>query len=570
MKISSPTRHYLPSDFQIDTWQKLEKFFIELENRTISSKEEFDKWLKDLSEIEAVISEDFAWRYIKMTIDTRDEKLTQDYSFFVREIQPHLEPYAFRLNQKIEASPYLSEFTSDAYKIYFRSITTAIKQFREENIPLNAELAEKSQEHGAVCGAQTIEHEGERLTIQRANNLLKENDEDLRKTVYDKIIARRAEDVDTLDELFSELVKLRHQVATNAGYKNFRDYKFEALGRFDYTKEDCFNFHRSIKETIVPIAREINLKKASLLGKEKLKPWDGQVDPLGRKPLKPFADGQELIQKATRIFNRIDPYFGDCLKTMAEMGHLDLESKEGKAPGGYNYPLSEIGVPFIFMNATGSQRDLITMVHEGGHAVHSFLTRDLELGAFKETPSEIAELASMSMELLTMNYWDEFYTNSEDITRAKIEHLEDILMTLPWIATIDEFQHWIYENPTHTKEERRIKWRSILDDYSTHTTDWTGYEQVLDYSWHRQLHLFEVPFYYIEYGFAQLGAISVWMNSKINFQQAITDYKAALKLGYTESIPKVYQAANITFDFSKEHIQKLADFVKGELDELLK
>jgi oligoendopeptidase F len=568
MHIERPERTFLPKEFKIEKWEDVEQYFIELEQREINSKEEFKDWLLDQSELEAVLEENFAWRYIKMTINTKDEDLAKDYTFFVKEIQPKLAPYSFRLNKKLSESPFKKDFNDEAYKILFRSIDSAIKLFREENIPLEAEMAEKSQEFSAISGAQSIEHDGEQITMQKAATLLKENDESLRKEIFEKMAARRSQDVEALDNLFSELIQLRHKIATNAGFENYRDYKFEALNRFDYTKEDCFDFHKSIKEEIVPLVKKISEKQAHDLGKDKLKPWDGEVDPKGRKPLKPFETGQELLDKTVSIFNKIDSYFGDCLSTMDKLGHLDLESKDGKSPGGYNYPLYEIGVPFIFMNAVGSHRDLITMVHEGGHAVHSFLNRDLELTGFQSLPSEVAELSSMSMELLTMDYWQDFYDNEDDLTRAKIEQLETILKILPWVATIDAFQHWIYENPNHSVAERKEKWTQILEDYGTGVTDWSGYETVRENTWQRQLHLFEVPFYYIEYGMAQLGALAVWKNSKSDFKKAIEDYKNALSLGYTKSIPEIYKTAGVTFDFSRGNIRSLAEFINNELTPL--
>jgi oligoendopeptidase F len=253
---------------------------------------------------------------------------------------------------------------------------------------------------------------------------------------------------------------------------------------------------------------------------------------------------------------------------MREMNHLDLESRKGKAPGGYNYPLAEIGVPFIFMNATSTLRDMVTIMHEGGHAVHSFLTRKLELGDFKNPPSEVAELASMSMELISMDHWNLFFQKKEDLKRAKIEHLEQIIETLPWVATIDKFQHWIYENPTHNHDERRVVWNKIFQQFSDSITDWTGLEENRNYLWQKQLHLFEVPFYYIEYGMAQLGAIAVWKNYKENHIKGLKGYMDALKLGYTKTIPEVYAAANIKFDFSKTYISELMAFVKEELHKL--
>ncbi len=519
--------------------------------------------------MEAVLEEDAAWRYIKMTIDTRDEALSNAYTFFVTKIQPELAPFEDQLNQKLVNSPYFAELDTDqAHHIYFRSVKTALELFREENIEIEAELNEKSQQYGSISAAQTIEHEGEQITMQKASSLLKEQDETLRKTVFEKMAVRRAEDAQKLDDLYTELVQKRHQLAMNAGFENFRDYKFQSLGRFDYTKEDCFNFHNAIKKLIVPMVKTIQQEKLNKLGKTQFKPWDADVDPDGKAPLKPFSTGEELLNGSIAMFDKIDPYFGNCLRTMDEMGHLDLDSKAGKAPGGYNYPLYEIGVPFIFMNSVGAQRDLVTMVHEGGHAVHSFLSRDLELTGFKSLPSEVAELASMSMELLTMNLWNEFYKDELELNRAKKDQLETILKILPWIAQIDEFQHWVYENPTHSVEERHAKWVSISKEYGTGLTDWTGFEAVQKTAWQRQLHLFEVPFYYIEYGIAQLGALGVWKNSMTNFQQAIDAYKAALSLGYTKSIPEIYATAGIRFDFTEAYLKELADFVQAELSSL--
>jgi oligoendopeptidase F len=299
-----------------------------------------------------------------------------------------------------------------------------------------------------------------------------------------------------------------------------------------------------------------------------LKPWDTKVDPEGRSPLKPFTTGEELLDKTIRCFSRLDPFLGSCLKIMKAMNHLDLESRKGKAPGGYNYPLDEIGVPFIFMNATSNLRDMVTLLHEGGHAVHSLVTRDLPLNAFKHTPSEVAELASMSMELITMDFWDEFFENKDDLKRAKIQHLESIIETLPWVATVDKFQHWMYENPEHTSSDRTSEWVKIYRQFTDDMMDWSGLEKFREYLWQRQLHIYEVPFYYIEYGIAQLGAIGVWKNYRENPEAGLKGYLDALKLGYTAPITEIYRAANIPFDFSQAYISELMQFVKDELDGL--
>lgn len=568
MEIQKPKRHFVAENLVVDSWEVIQPYYESLLNRTLETQADFDQWLKDRSELDAVLEEDSAWRYIKMTCDTANKEYTDRYTFFVTEIQPKMMPFEDQLNKKMMASTFSTpEGKEQAYQIYHRGVNIALQLFREENIPLDAKLNERSQEFGAISGAQTVEHKGEQLTMQQAAQLLKEKDEDLRKSTFLKMAERRAQDKTTLDDLFNELIQLRHQVAINAGFANYRDYKFVELGRFDYTKEDCFAFHDAIKKEIVPIAKQLQQAKLNKMGLTMFKPWDLELDPDGLSPLKPFKNGAEMLDGTIELFAKIDPYFSDCLATMKTMGYLDLDSKKGKAPGGYNYPLYEIGVPFIFMNAVGSQRDLVTMVHEGGHAIHSFLSRDLELTGYKDLTSEIAELASMSMELLTMEQWSQFYS-PEDVVRAKQDHLEDLLKVLPWIAQIDEFQHWIYENPTHTVEERTATWKRLNQEYGTGLTDWTGYEEVRDNSWQRQMHLFEVPFYYIEYGIAQLGAIGVWKNSLVDYDKAISDYKEALKLGYTKSIPEIYATAGVEFRFDQAYIKTLADFVKERLDQL--
>jgi oligoendopeptidase F len=569
MELKKQTRTFLSEGLVIDSWDTIKSYFVDLNEREINSSEDLAKWLKDRSELDAVLEEDAAWRYIRMTIDTRDESLSNAYTFFVTKIQPELAPYDDLLNRKMVECPFTEGLKSDpAYAIYIKAVETALEIFREENIPLEAELNEKSQLFGSISAAQSIEYEGAQITMQRAAAQLKETDENLRKSVFEKMAIRRREDTEKLHSLFTELIEKRHQLSVNAGFENFRDYKFKALNRFDYTKEDCFNFHQSVKTLIVPIVREIQAERLEKLGKSAFKPWDTEVDPEGKSPLKPFETGDEMLAGTIKMFHQIDTYFGECLEKMNEMGHLDLDSKAGKAPGGYNYPLYEIGVPFIFMNAVGAQRDLVTMVHEGGHAVHSFLSRDLALTGFKNLPSEVAELASMSMELLTMHLWSAFYASDEQLNRAKKEQLETILKILPWIAQIDEFQHWVYEHPKHSISERDSQWLKLCTEYGTGLTDWTEYEDQLATSWQRQMHLFEVPFYYIEYGIAQLGALGVWKNSLSDFGQAVEHYKEALRLGYTRSIPEIYATAGIKFDFTSDYLKELANFVREELHKL--
>jgi oligoendopeptidase F len=562
-------RSFVDDQLVIDSFESVEKYLTLLLDRELNSIKALRQWLKDKSELEAVLEEDMAWRYIRMSIDTASDEHQKAYTFFVSEIQPKLAPIDDALNKKFIACPFHTELEKEeAFAIHIRSVKSQLELYREENIAIQAFLAEKTQEFGTISGAQSIEHDGESITMQKAGLYLKEQDETLRKQVFEKMASRRSADIGGLDALFDTLIQKRTELAKNAGFENYRDYKFKEMGRFDYSKESCFEFHNSVEKHIVPLVKKIQKERLAKMNKVIFRPWDTAVNAEGKAPLKPFETGKEMLDGTIAVFDKINPEFSGFLKTMEEMKHLDLESKPGKAPGGYNYPLYESGAPFIFMNAVGSQGDLSTMIHEGGHAVHSFLTHDLELTAFKSFPSEIAELASMSMELLTMEHWDEFYDNTDDLIRAKKEQLQGTITLLPWIAQIDAFQHWIYENHKHTAAERTAYWMDLNKRFGTGLVDWTGHEETLASSWQRQMHLFEVPFYYIEYGIAQLGAIGVWKNSKTNFKKSIENYRTALSLGYTKSMPEVYAKAGIDFKFSGDHICMLSDFVESELEKL--
>nr|WP_295868509.1 M3 family oligoendopeptidase [uncultured Chitinophaga sp.] len=558
-------RHFLPETFEVTTWDALQPYYEALQQRNINSVADLEQWLKDISELESVISEDACWRQIKMTCDTTNKELEEAFTYFCMEIQPRLQPYADALNKKLLESPFLKDLDQELYKTYLRNVKKQVKLFREENIPLQAELSVMAQQYGVIAGKMTIPVNGKEYTLQQAAKFLENEDRTLREEVFTKTGARRLQDRDALDELYTGLVQKRDQVAKNAGFANYRDYKFEELGRFDYTKEDCFQFHEAVKTHILPLVQQILEKQQAKLKVDKLKPWDTEAEPAGVKPLEPFHTGEELITKTIETFDQLGPFFGDCLRVMKKMGRLDLESRIGKAPGGYNCPLAETGVPFIFMNAAGQMKDLTTMVHEGGHAVHSFLSHNLPLSAFKEYPMEIAEVASMSMELLTMDYWDIFFDDKEQLRRARLQQLERPLTIFPWIATIDKFQHWIYEHPQHTTAERTAKWLEILNEFSPAVVDWSGHEDYRAITWQRQLHLFEVPFYYIEYGIAQLGAIAMWKQFKENKQQALDNYVQALSLGNTKTLPELYKAAGIRFDLSPAYIKELADFMRDEI-----
>lgn len=567
LKISKKPRTYIPETLNID-WISLEPIFNDLLSRNISSVSELEKWLLDRSEIEAALEEDFAWRYIRMTCDTTDETLLKDFQFFATEIEPKIAPINNQLNKKFIESLYSEKLDKERYFVYTRGIKKALELFQEKNIPLMTQIQVEQQKYQGITGSMSVKLGEKEYTLEQAAVFLKDTDRKVRQNAWEAITARRLQDKDKLDELFNSLLKLRNQVAKNAGFENFRDYMFQALGRFDYTPTDCYKFHEAIEKEIVPILKHQAESRREALGLVELKPWDMEVDVSGKPALKPFKNGKELIEKSIKCFNGLSPYIGQRLEIMKANGFFDVDSRKGKAPGGYNYPLAESGAPFIFMNSAGTFRDLTTMVHEGGHAIHTFITSDLELNDFKHTPSEVAELASMSMELISMDHWDVYFENPEELKRAKKDQLKDVLKTLPWVAVVDQFQHWIYTNPEHTSEQRAQAWKNSIKPFGNNFAEWSEHEYALENLWQKQLHIFEVPFYYIEYAIAQLGAIAVWKNYKNDPETGLLKYLDALKLGYTKTIKEIYETAGIEFNFSAAYVKELADFIKSELQKL--
>ena len=558
-------RQFLPIDFTVTDWPTLEPYFKELLERKLETKPALEKWLKDQSELEAVVNEDACWRQIRMTCDTENKALEEAFNYFCLQIQPMIQPYSDALNKKLVNHLLINELEPSKYHTYIRNIRKNIELFREENIPLQAELSVMQQQYGVISGKMSVTVDGTEYTLQQAAKFLESPDRDKREAVYRKINERRLEDKTQLNELFDQLIEKRNREAINAGFANYRDYRFKELGRFDYTKDECYSFHEAVKLHVIPLVDSIYRNKKEQLKLDTLRPWDIEAMPDGIKPLHPFETPTELVEKSIACFKKLRPFFGECLERMNAMKHLDLDSRKGKAPGGYNCPLAESGAPFIFMNAAGQMNDVTTMVHEGGHAVHSFLAHPLELNGFKEYPMEIAEVASMAMELFSMDEWETFFDDAEDLKRAKEHQLERVITIFPWIAIIDKFQHWIYENPSHSHDERSGKWMEILNEFKDNVIDYSGLENYKQNAWQRQLHLFEVPFYYIEYGIAQLGAIGMWMQYKQNREQALDNYCNALSLGGTKTLPELFSAAGLEFDFSPDKIKVLMEFVEKEM-----
>lgn len=559
-------RTFVDADADLGTWEIIEPYYQKLLQRELPDLAAFETWLRDGSELEAAIDEKGTRHYVANACDTENEDLERQYLDFVENVVPKCKPYDFKLQQKFVDSPLRAKLPQPRYEIIERNIRTDVWLFRQENIPLETDDTKLAQQYGKICGAMTVEFDGREQTLQQMARYLEETDRDQRQTAWTLVANRRLEDRDKFDDIFDQLVKLRHRIARNAGFDNYRDYVFPRKHRFDYTHADCRTFHETVARTFVPAARDLAQRRAARLGVDPLRPWDLAVDPQGRPPLRPFETVDQLCDGCAAIFRKIDPQLADQFEKMRAAGVLDLDSRKGKRPGGFQANFEERRHPFIFLNAVGLQRDVEVLLHEAGHAFHTFASQNLPLLPDRHPPLEFCEVASMAMELLAADFLDVFYKPHE-IARVKRKQLEDTLTMFPWIAVIDAFQHWIYTHPDHTREQRKQYWLD-LDARFGLGASYEGYENAIASLWHRQIHLFELPFYYIEYGIAQLGALQIWHNAKRDLSAAVAAYRRALALGNTCPLPELYAAADIRFDFSTETIEPLIESVNKELNAL--
>ncbi|MBW6515426.1 MAG: M3 family oligoendopeptidase [Candidatus Cloacimonetes bacterium] len=565
-KISRRKRKYYSEDYNVTDWNVVEKSFQELLEMEINSGQDLVKLMEQSSELAMIISEKIANLYIKMTRYADQPEHQQNYNQFYASVVAKAQPYNNKLNLKFYESPYKKELSDEEYGHLKRMIANEIEIFREENVPLKTKEVELSNKYGEINSKMTVTYDGKEQTLAQLGKYLLEPDRKAREEVWRLRYERMNQDKEVLDDLFDEMRHLREQQAKNAGFDNYRDYKHKEMGRFAYTPEDIQQFHYSVEKVILPYLRELTEERREKLNIESVRPWDTAVD-LDGKILKPFQTTEEFIGKGIKIMNKVDPEFAINLNKMDNTGLLDLENRKGKAPGGYNYPLHEMGTSFIFMNAVGLHRDVVTLLHESGHAMHSFATNKIPIIHYQDTPSEVAELASMAMEMMTMDYWTEYYPSEEDFNKAKRDQMQGTLKFLPWCMIVDAFQQWIYTNPQHTKQERAEYFASLMERFNT-GVDWQGLEELKKYSWMFQLHIFEVPFYYIEYGMAQLGALAVYKNYRERGKKAVEDYKKFLALGYTKPVDQLYETAGINFDFSESNLEGLMKFVRKELEEI--
>lgn len=556
--------HWVPRDLDFDDWKQLEPLFDELEKN--ARTKDLRAWLQDWSEFECAWNEESSRRYVAMTCDTENPEKEKKYLHLETVIGPLGKPRWQTLKKLYLDHPRRTSLPRSVYGVMDRFIANEFDLYRQENIALEAKDAELRQKYQKITGAMTVAFEGKELTLQQASRHLEENDRARRRQVWELIVRRRLRDRGALEDLYDEMVKLRTQIGRNAGFRDYRDYTFRARGRFDYTPRHCRDFHRANEKAVVPALRRRHERRARLLGVDPLRPWDLAVDPEGRAPLRPFRSMKQLMDGCGRIFGKVHPDFARMFEYIRSKGYLDLESRRGKAPGGYQTVFDVERVPFIFSNSAGLHGDVETLLHEGGHSFHSLQCRHLEPRFNRDYPTEFAEVASMGMELLGQPYLEEFYTRKE-ADRARAHHLEGLLSTYAWVATIDAFQHWVYTNPAHTRQERTNAWLDLRRRLGG-ADDWGGYEEAQAHNWHRQLHLFTVPFYYIEYGIAQTGALQVWSNAKKNRRSAIAKYRAGESLGWTRPLPELFRASGLKFDFGEKTIGPLVKAALTDLEKL--
>ncbi|MEN3040740.1 MAG: M3 family oligoendopeptidase [Bacteroidia bacterium] len=563
MRISNPTREWLPPQLTLTSWESLAPYVEELRTMQWRTYSDFYQWLRRLNELEAAVSEAGAWSFIRFTQNTQDIESRQAYERYISEVQPRLNEVRYELYKKYWESPWRTLLPQEEFLNFNRIVQNYLALHRPENIPLETQAELIAKEYSEIIGQLSVEIDGKLFTLPQASLFLESADRTRREEVWWKIHQARAAFAERFETIMDELIDIRTQIARNAGFDNYYDYRFRQLGRFDWSVELCHNFHALVERSIKRLyERLLNYRQRSL-GVDQLMPWDLNVDPCDLSaPLRPFDSEEELISKGIQLFEQLHPRIAEVVRYMYSIGHLDLFSRPGKAPGGYNYSLHESGLPFIFMNAAGSHNDLVTFVHEVGHALHTFQSRHLPFMLQREYPAEVAELASMSMELMAL-YPSVFYTKPTEMARAWFQQISRIITLFPWIATVDAFQEWLYRNPNHTHAERRQKWVELYKRFHGDKVKWP--ESTLEVLWHRQLHIFDYPLYYIEYGLAQLGALQIWYNYDRNPQVTIEKYLYALSLGYLRTVPEIYEAAGVKFFFRPESLDEIFRFMVRHL-----
>ena len=542
------------------TWDDMKPFYDEMLARDLSEAT-LDEWMRDWTNLNNVIGEMFTRAALANSQNTADEQAEAHYKFLMAEVYPPRAQAENQMNQKLVDSGLMP----DNFEIPLKKLRTDIELFNEDNLPLATQEQSLGMEYSKITGGQTVEWDGEEITLVQLQKAFEDNDRDRREKAWRLGMERRLEDREAINNTWSQLFDLRAQMAINAGYDNYRDYAWLLRKRFDYTPEDANTFHNAIEEVVVPAALRANERRRERMGLDSLRPWDLSIDPLSTEPLRPWETIEDFASKAETIFNKVDPQLGEYYKILRDNDLLDLPNRKNKRPGAFctRFPLQN--VPFVFMNAVNVKGDVRTLLHEVGHAFHGFETRPLDYSLQRAYPIEFAEVASMAMELLAAPYLTKEhggYYSEADAARDRVQHLEKILFFWPYMAVVDGFQHWAYTNGDAAKDPANCdaKWAELWDRFIK--IDYSGLDDIKATGWHRKQHIFRFPFYYIEYGLAQLGAVQVWANALDNQSKAVADYRSGLALGGTRSLPELFGATGAKFAFDTETLGNAVELIE--------
>jgi len=557
-------REFVPAELEVRSFDDVQPLFDRLLSAELDTVPKLEAWLSNLSELEAVIGEVGSRVHIRSTLDTTNAAYKAAFMAWVEEFEPRLKPLMDRLNHMFKEAPARAKLDKQTYGLYEKGVLTRLELFREQNVPLETGLSKLTNEYDAVQGAISVQFQGAEYTPQAMAKFQLEPDRKLREAAWRATAERRLAEHARLNELYDKQVRLREQVAANAGFDNFRDYQFRALQRFDYTPADCDKFADAVEKVALPAVERVLARRRRDMKLQKLRPWDTAVDPLGRPPLKPFTDVEQFKSGCSEIFHRVDAELGGQFDQMRQLGLLDLDNRKGKAPGGYQSTLNEVRLPFIFMNAVGIDGDLRTLLHEGGHAFHAFASAHQPLVDYRHAPMEFCEVASMSMELLGLPHMGRFY-QGDDLARARRDYLEGVIEYFPWYAIIDQFQHWVYTHNGCTVSQREDKWLELNQRFAR-GIDMEGLEPYQRNAWQRIGHLFWAPFYFIEYAIAQIGALQVWQNSRRDPVKALEQYRHALSLGGSRRLPALFKAAGGKFGMDAATLKPLIEALEQELE----
>lgn len=558
-----PTFRFLPASLQAGEVAELDPLFDDLANRPIPDVAALQRWLRDESELLSRIHGEEARRHVRMTCHTDDPAAKAAHLAMQQTVMPHVKVRANELDRKFLASPLTHELPRRQYEVLIRRRRTQLELFRAENTDLQRQETELQTNQQQLMGGITVDFAGRTLTLQQLAPWFENQDRSQREGAFRAGLQARRAHWPTLEGIYDQLITLRTRIGRNAGFATYTPYRFQDLGRYDYDQQTCRNLHDVIAECVVLAVRELDRARARRLGLPQLRPWDLEVDPEGRPPLRPFSTEPELIALCRRILSAVSPKFGEWLDELGRRDMLDLMSRKGKAPGGYQYQLEDERIPFIFANGVGLHHDVQTLLHECGHAFHSLLCRDFDLLMYRDYPIEIAETASMSMELMGLEHLGDVYA-AADTQRVRKKHLEGVLRTLTWIASIDAFQHWVYGQPVHDREQRRVAWLDIRRRFGG-DIDWSGLEDAFAMQWIGQTHLFNHPFYYIEYGIAQLAALQVWQRYRRDRKATLAAYEKGLALGGSRPLPELFAAMDVRFDLTAPMLHSLVADVMQQI-----